>query len=92
MNVRAKFFCGRKSEDQAYPNTAKYNVVELSPASGKGNEDWSAATPNGKIEMTINNPTALAAFEVGKSYFVDFTPAEVPLFNQGDEHDNSHNC
>jgi hypothetical protein len=78
MNVRAKFFCSRKSENQAYPNTAKYAVVELSPATGQGNESWSKYTPSGNIEMTINNPVALAAFVIGQSYFVDFTPAEVP--------------
>lgn len=32
------------------------------------------ATPNGKIEMQINNPSALEQFEVGKEYYVDFLP------------------
>lgn len=33
------------------------------------------ATPNGKIEMQINNPSAIQQFEVGKEYYVDFSPA-----------------
>lgn len=32
------------------------------------------ATPNGKIEMQINNPSAIENFEVGKEYYVDFSP------------------
>lgn len=43
---------------------------------GKANESWSKHTPSGKIEMNITNPDAIDAFDVGKAYFVDFTPVE----------------
>lgn len=33
------------------------------------------ATPTGTIEIQIDNPAAVAQFELGKSYYVDFTPA-----------------
>lgn len=33
------------------------------------------ATPSGCIKMQVDNPAALEQFEVGKSYYVDFTPA-----------------
>jgi hypothetical protein len=39
------------------------------------NKSWSKYTPNGNLSMTITNQAAIDAFELGKSYFVDFTPA-----------------
>lgn len=32
-------------------------------------------TPTAHAEFNITNPAALAQFEVGKTYYVDFTPA-----------------
>jgi hypothetical protein len=32
-------------------------------------------TPNGSITLGILNPDTAAMFEVGKDYYVDFTPA-----------------
>jgi len=34
------------------------------------------ATPSGSIELQIDNPAALEKFELGKSYYADFSPAE----------------
>lgn len=34
------------------------------------------ATPNASAKFQIDNPEALAAFEVGKSYYFDFTPVD----------------
>lgn len=39
------------------------------------NERFTKATPSGKLEMTIDNPSALDFFEKGKSYYADFTQA-----------------
>ena len=36
------------------------------------------ATPFGEATLAISNPKALEQFELGKSYFVDFTPAPPP--------------
>jgi hypothetical protein len=33
-------------------------------------------TPAGQIDLSTINPEALKQFEVGKEYYVDFTPAE----------------
>lgn len=41
------------------------------------NRQWSEATPNGSIKMTITNPEALKQFELGGFYFVVFTPTTV---------------
>jgi hypothetical protein len=32
------------------------------------------ATPSGSFEQLVDNPAALEQFELGKSYYVDFTP------------------
>jgi len=37
------------------------------------------ATPTGSIEMQIDNPIALDQFEMGKDYYVDFSPVPVPV-------------
>lgn len=34
------------------------------------------ATPSGHCEMQIDNPAALEQFELGKDYYIDFTPAD----------------
>jgi hypothetical protein len=34
------------------------------------------STPSGKIEMLICNQAAADGFETGRSYYVDFTPAD----------------
>jgi hypothetical protein len=49
--------------------------VRLTPVHGDENKTWSAYTPSGSIELQINNPDAYEAFELGKTYFVDFTSA-----------------
>lgn len=37
---------------------------------------FSDATPSGEFIMMVNNPNALAQMEIGKFYYVDFTPTE----------------
>jgi hypothetical protein len=58
------------------PKPVEQERVVLQPVAGPGNETWSKWTPSGKLEMTITNPEAVAQFEVGKDYFVDFTLAD----------------
>jgi hypothetical protein len=53
------------------PTTA----VVLSAVSGEENKTWAKYTPSGKIELTIDNPDAYDQFELGKTYFVDFSIA-----------------
>lgn len=38
------------------------------------NERFTKYTPSGHFDMTVDNPEALAQFELGVSYYVDFTP------------------
>jgi hypothetical protein len=43
---------------------------------GSDNAQWSKWTPNGSLKMTINNEAVFDAFEPGKEYYLDITPAE----------------
>ena len=78
MTVRAKFrvkginYIDTASPDHVYVEVTLHAVY----GDGKGNESWSKATPQGDIKMMITNPPAIEAFDLGKSYFVDFTPAD----------------
>ncbi|WP_236293118.1 hypothetical protein [Paenibacillus allorhizoplanae] len=39
------------------------------------NKDFWKYTPAGQIQMSVDNEKAQEQFEVGKEYYVDFTPA-----------------
>ena len=77
--VRAKFRCTEKKQTPHWDpknNQPSVDSVSFSPAYGESNKEWSAATPSGAIQLTITNPEAINRFELGKHYFVDFTPAD----------------
>jgi len=81
MKVRCKFYVASITHHHAsYPNAEPTSCVNISLSpiweEDGPNRKWSKATPNGKIEMTITNPEAAEAFELGKIYNVDFTPDE----------------
>lgn len=65
--VRAKFRC----------NSVEDQTVNLSPVIGgsEENDQFFKYTPFGEIKIGTINEAALAQFEPGKEYFVDFTPA-----------------
>ena len=72
MKIKAKMKC-----DQVAKNAYGQEQVELSVVidGSADNASFSKATPSGHTHLTIDNPDALGAFEPGKEYFVDFTPA-----------------
>ena len=69
--VRAKFQC---TEVQEVGGVVKF--CTLYDDSIPEDVKFSQATPWGELEMGIDNKDALNKFEVGKSYYVDFTPAD----------------
>lgn len=84
--IRAKFRCEAvtghagtrvKKDGSGYEGCKHAEVVKLAPvfAVDGPNKAWSEATPSGVVEMTITNFEAMGKFEVGKDYFIDFTPA-----------------
>lgn len=73
MNVRAKFVCSYKQINQK----GEGHQINLFPvySGSEENQKFFAATPGGQIQLHVVNPDATAAFEEGKEYYVDFTPA-----------------
>lgn len=73
--VKAKFMCSHISDD---PERQQKTVTFYPVTSGcEENKSFSKYTPGGNIQMIISYETpACDAFEAGKEYFVDFTPAE----------------
>lgn len=68
MTVRAKFNCTSNTDG----NVSFQPVYGGSPE----NDKFFAATPGGSISLSVVNKPAAESFEVGKPYYVDFTPAE----------------
>lgn len=66
--VRAKFKCDFKKE----------NYVAFSPvySGSEENKKFFSATPGGQINLYVVNSDAMKLFEMGKEYYIDFTPAE----------------
>ncbi|MFD1328301.1 hypothetical protein [Mycoplana ramosa] len=75
--VRAKFQCLSITNHHQHDPSAVQAEVRLIPVYGNGeaNKQWSKWTPSGELKMLITNPSAVDQFELGKEYFVDFTPA-----------------
>lgn len=71
MTTRAKFQC-LSVTDHGWNKTIKLQVV-YSRKEGEENYDFTKATPNGTIEMQIDNPHAAVQFVPQRLYYVDFT-------------------
>ena len=72
MTVRAKVTCEGIKDNAVTFRT----VYEPDASKDAENARFTQATPWGEIRLGIDNPTALAQFQVGKYYYVDFNPAE----------------
>lgn len=54
--------------------------IKMSPVYGNGdpaheNTKFWQASPSGSLELGTVNATAVAQFDIGKEFYVDFTPA-----------------
>lgn len=75
MQVRAKFQCNSITPgfSEGQKNVRFHAVYE----NDGENASFSKATPSGNLEMLIDASTqAVDAFEIGKAYYLDITPAE----------------
>ena len=75
MNVRAKFVCSGIEDQPDY----QQKVVTFYPVvSGcEENKSFAKYTPGGNLQLIISYETEAAnAFEQGKEYYLDFSPAE----------------
>lgn len=73
MSVRAKLSLTSVTEHTWGGKTLKFTTQY--DASIPEDQRFQKATPSGTIEMQVDNPAALAQFQLGKSYYIDFTEA-----------------
>lgn len=67
--------------DYSQTELVEMRTVVLSPVYGNGdpnheNTKFWEQSPSGEIKLGTINPVAWKAFELGREYYVDFTPAE----------------
>ena len=81
MNVRAKFWITGIEHHVRHQATEVNATVKMAAvyANDEINKSWSKYTPSGTIQMQITNPGALEQFEVGKEYYIDFTPVDAAV-------------
>lgn len=72
--MRAKFKVQSIARHEGGGYSAKMYAV--SDDGTEENRRFHKATPSGSVELWIDNPAAQGFLEIGKSYYVDFTPAE----------------
>ena len=74
--TRAKFKCSEIAEREGWGEFKKVYAAKLHVVHGGSEENkaFFAATPSGSIEVGTMQQ---GLFEVGKEYYVDFTPCEV---------------
>lgn len=77
--VRAKFTVESKLiTNHGAPGTPMpLTTVKLKPvmANSAENKEFWKWSPNGVIELATLNPAAADALELGREYYIDFTPA-----------------
>jgi hypothetical protein len=74
QKMRAKFKCNSVTTYESGSITAVlYPVIEGS----EENKIFWKYTPNGSVELQINNPNAVGFFQPNKEYYLDFTVAEL---------------
>jgi hypothetical protein len=71
--MRAKFNVSKVTKE-FYGEEVHLHAVYANETNAEDNQ-FSTATPNGQLTMTISNPNALGFFQEGKSYYLDFTEA-----------------
>lgn len=79
--MRAKFLCNSVTDYGNNWTQATLQAVYSATKTGqtiKEDNEFAAATPNGKLEMTITNPAAIGFLKPGKKYYLDFTEAPEP--------------
>lgn len=72
MTVRAKLTL-EEVRDSRWGNKTLVFTASYDPTIPE-DQRFQKATPSGRCELQIDNPVALAQFELGKAYYVDFTP------------------
>lgn len=78
MAIRAKFQLQSITGHYWSNSTKTLKFYASYDSSIPEDQRFAQATPSGTFEMTVDNPAALAQFELGKQYYFDITPADAP--------------
>jgi len=73
--VRAKFKCETVNPDTNGADGKSIALTAVTNGSAE-NDSFFKWTPAGTVYLSIVNPDAAKQFEVGKEYYVDFSPVE----------------
>lgn len=72
--TRAKFRC---TSVEPYANSLRnYTMTAVTDDGTPENERYHRYTPGGTLQIGVDNPAV--EFEVGRDYYLDFTPADEP--------------
>jgi hypothetical protein len=74
MSVRAKFKCIENRDTGDNGANIRLEAVYGNGDPNHENSQFFKWTPSGTVNMGVVNASAAAQFEVGKEYYVDFTP------------------
>ena len=76
MVVRAKFKVVEKTHFAWNKDSVRIKLAAEYDTTIPEDQRFAKATPSGEFWMQVDNPSAAAALELGKAYYIDLTPAE----------------
>jgi hypothetical protein len=73
MNTRCKF-----QVEKVTTYSGNYEQITLNAVYGGSAENvsFAAATPSGKLEITVTNPVVIGQIKPGQYYYLDLIPTE----------------
>jgi hypothetical protein len=74
ITSRAKFTCQSETRPAWNPESRTYKFSAVYDPDIAEDQRYAKATPTGSLEITVDNPNVV--FELGKAYYLDFTPVE----------------
>lgn len=80
MIIRARFYVSSVTHLARFGEDPVAKVEMFPAPDGDGarasysKDVWANKDPEGKVEMTINNPSLIASIEAGMVYFLEFRP------------------
>jgi hypothetical protein len=78
QTVRAKFKLSTITEGDWNPTARQLQFYAVSDDGIPENARYHKYTPAGQLNITVDNPSALEMFKIGKNYYLDFTLADIP--------------
>lgn len=83
MSVRAKFQVSSVKSYAWNPNAKEITLTPQYDTSIPEDRRFAKATPSGTLTMTVDNPAASEQLELGKFFYIDFTPVEPESASDG---------